>query len=1122
MKKLLLFVIFSSLTFSAIAQKNRIVLDSTKGSDIFLTIKIDQFDLKEVQTENGVKKVVTAEKLSAMMKEGAPDIPKIVASLIIPNKALMQFEITNSSFTDYYNIEIAPSKGNFSRQINPTTIPYKYGKEYQKNSFYPYELAKFDSEYIMRDFRGQNIQIFPIQYNPITKVLRIYNELKLKIFTLGEGGENQILKSNTDNTKRNTIDADFHEIYNKSFLNYKSILNVNNLPIGEAGKMLIICHDAWVGAMQSFVNWKNTIGRNTTIISVSEAGGTAANIKNYVTNYYNTNGLAFLLLVGDSNQVPTNSGANLGGDSDNAYAYILGNDKYQEFMVGRFSAETVVDVNTQVARVLNYENGSQLASDWLNKILSIASQEGPGDDNELDYEHLRNIQSDLLGFTYSNPVFELFEGSQGNFDAPGFPIVNQVTTALNSGVGIINYTGHGSDTSWGTTGFSNQDLNSLYNKNKLPFIFDVACVNGNFVGGTCFAEAWVRAQKDGEPTGAIAVVASTINQSWSPPMVGQDEMNDILTGLSSIGTRRTFGSIIVNGFFKMNAETLDYDMTDAWTCFGDPSLLIRTNNPIAMTVNHVNSILASANSFMVGCDFNGALATLSYNGQIIGTALVVNGFAQIPVSNLIPGQNITLAVVGFNKVTYLSQLVVVPPTGSFLVVDSIVSTINYGETKNIDLSLKNLGTVNATNAQAIISSSNNNLTINNPIINFGNIASNNNTANSNNTHTISVANNCVDQTILNIDISMSDSSPQTSSEVKSIIVNAPNLNVLNFSINDNLTNNNGVLDPGETANIVIQAENIGHADVSNVIGSIFTNSGFLSINNITTLPTTLANNEIKNFTFNVTCNASTPVGTLTNFDFSVTGGSTNQYSSSRSFNLVIGFVPSYCVANASITTDEFIERVQFNTIDNISQQGAGYNNYTNISTNVNRGQIIPITIINGEHWDGNLIGCWVDWNYDGDFNDTNESITINYAVGANNTGIGTGNIAIPNNAILGPVRLRVRVQYQGNLFSCGTTEYGEVEDYTLNIQENLGLVDFENSFAIYPNPTKDNFTIQLNPYLLNEDTVLDIYNVLGQNVYNQKIMTENILIPFNQSEGIYIVKINSKNQILTKKLVVKK
>ena len=57
----------------------------------------------------------------------------------------------------------------------------------------------------------------------------------------------------------------------------------------------------------------------------------------------------------------------------------------------------------------------------------------------------------------------------------------------------------------------------------------MACVNGYFNGITCFAEAWLRATNGGEPTGAVGIYASSVNQSWDPPMQMQDEFADLYT-----------------------------------------------------------------------------------------------------------------------------------------------------------------------------------------------------------------------------------------------------------------------------------------------------------------------------------------------------------------------------------------------------------------------------------------------------------------------------------------------------------------------------------------------------------------------------------------------------------------
>ncbi len=91
---------------------------------------------------------------------------------------------------------------------------------------------------------------------------------------------------------------------------------------------------------------------------------------------------------------------------------------------------------------------------------------------------------------------------------------------------------------------NNTDVNGLENGGKWPFIWSVACVNGEFHIGTCFAETWLRATgSDGSPTGAITTLMSTVNQAWNPPMAGQDEMNAILVESYSGNIKRTFGGM---------------------------------------------------------------------------------------------------------------------------------------------------------------------------------------------------------------------------------------------------------------------------------------------------------------------------------------------------------------------------------------------------------------------------------------------------------------------------------------------------------------------------------------------------------------------------------------------------
>ncbi len=1112
MHRITLSIVFSLTFFSLFAQSNSTTLNTSRHDETVLTFHLNSYNLKTVTTTVGEEQIIIADNLSAIMEKAAPDLPKFTESILIPDTDLMQVKVIYSEFTEIQNIEIAPSKGNFTRDIDPATVPYEYGRNYTEDRFYPGNLTHLDAPYIMRDFRGQSLHVYPFQYNPVTKTLKVYSEIQVKVFTDGEIGENQFERIND----LEAISKEYANIYKKHFINYTDASRYT--PVEETGNMLIICYDDWTEYMEEFVHWKNTIGRPTEMISVTDAGGTAAAIKTYVTDYYNTNGLTYLLLVGDSDQVPTNSGGDLGGHSDNAYAYISGDDHYLEFFVGRFSAEDPIHVMTQALRSIEYEKGDELSDGWLNKAMSVGSQEGDGsgDDGEADWVHLRNIQADLVTFTYEEPFFEHFDGSQGAPDATGNPSPAEVAASLNTGLGFVNYTGHGSDTSWASSGFSIADVNGLVNKNKLPFIYDVACVNGNFVGQDCFGEAWLRAENGVEPTGAVAIAASTINQSWAPPMIAQDEMTDILVSLDS-KQKRTYGGIFVNGMFQMNDESSDFAMTDTWTCFGDPSLYVRTDNTSEMVISHSDVVIVGETSFVVTCDTDSGLATLSDNGVIVGSAVVNAGSAAIPIAGVTPGTVLTLAVIGFNKVTYLTTVSVIAPDGSYLMVESYENTIDYGQTNDLDMIIKNVGIDNATNVNVSVATTDVNASFENLTYAYGSIAADASSTASIGAFSLTLTDNVPDQYSVAFTVAISDDS-DTWNETKFVTVNAPALSVGTLlTIDDATGNDDGILDPGETVNIHIQTSNLGHAAIVNVIGTIVSANSELTLNSVTTSPIDLDIDEMQEFIFNITADPTTTDGTSTTINYTVTGGTSNQYTASENFEIVIGFVPDYCDASADDATDEFIQRVQFNSIDNSSTLAAGYTDYTSIVTDITQGESHPITITNGHHYSSDQMGCWIDWNYDGDFDDADETITIAYT-----NPDGTGTVTVPANARLGTTRMRLRVMYTGDLSPCGNASYGEVEDYTVNIlSSSLETRDYHiSNISLYPNPNNGTFTLDLSKLNSTETVLVSIFNTQGQLVYNTKTNTSKLTVNLSEATGIFFLRVTIENQVLTKKLIL--
>ncbi len=142
---------------------------------------------------------------------------------------------------------------------------------------------------------------------------------------------------------------------------------------------------------------------------------------------------------------------------------------------------------------------------------------------------------------------------------------------------------------------------------------------------------------------------------------------------------------------------------------------------------------------------------------------------------------------------------------------------------------------------------------------------------------------------------------------------------------------------------------------------------------------------------------------------------------------------AYCASNGNSTSDEFIGRVQLGTINNSTGASAGgYGNYTSISTDLAQSSSHTITIT--PTWTGNVYnegyGVWIDYNQDGDFSDAGEQVWTKSPSTATPV---SGAFTVPATAKTGPTRMRVALRYNAVPASCGSFNYGEVEDYTVNI-----------------------------------------------------------------------------------------
>ena len=492
---------------------------------------------------------------------GAPELPQLCRSVIIPAEAEMAVRVQAAEHYDLHEIEVAPSKGYLPRSVDPQTVAYEWGPEYELDAFYPRAVATLGRPYILRDQRAAVLELSPFQYNPVTHTLRVYTNLTVELTPVGPGKVNVPRPRLTPRA----CSRAFSEIYRTQFVNYA--LEERSEPVREEGDLLIITHDEWITNLQPLAAHKNARGIDTTIVGVSTIGNEAGLIKAHIQDVYDSSDLAFVLLVGDAAQVATPYAAL--GAADPFYSLLAGDDTYPEIIVGRFSAETAAQVDTQVQRTIEYEQANAPGQMWFKSALGIASNQGPGDDGELDWEHIDHIRTRLLAADYYH-VDQVYAPTAEKED---------VIAALQAGRGLVNYCGHGSWNGWNTTVFSSADVDALTNVGHLPLIVSCACNNGEFDNYTCFGEAWLRATHIGQPTGAVGVYAASSGQYWQPPMAAQDEIADLMLArvYGSFGALCYGGScLMMDQYPAVYGEQFGggADMFLIWILFGDPSLQV--------------------------------------------------------------------------------------------------------------------------------------------------------------------------------------------------------------------------------------------------------------------------------------------------------------------------------------------------------------------------------------------------------------------------------------------------------------------------------------------------------------------------------------------------------------------
>jgi hypothetical protein len=921
-----LLVLITFLSFSLNAQdiklteaSNQFVITSKSLSEFTFVNHLSEISTASIKKDANefVKLLVSGYGENA--KKGNAELPVLEELINIPFGSTIEIKILNKeeqiiSLSDY-DIDnlVFPSQPSISKGENIEEIPFYFNEEYYRYAgFYEKDIVTTE---LLGKMRGQQlgrISVAPFKYSPNTNELKVITKLEVKV--MFKNIDDQVHKRNT----HTYYSPEFNHLF-KSCLNYlpspyKDV--ITSYPV----KYVIIADPAFEAAIQPLVDWKTRKGFMVIEGYTNDplVGNTTASIYAFLKNMYDNATVidpapTYLLIVGDDGQVPSfDNGSHL---SDMYYCeFDGGGDFYPEMYYGRLSATNAGEVEIQVNKTLTHEKYTFPDPSFLDEIVLVAGvdagmaptygngQINYGTANYFNFAHALNVHNYLYGV--------LAPGASFSSDMSGASA--EIISDISAGAGFANYTAHCGSAGWSDPSFEISDISALQNYDQYGVMVGNCCQSNKFDVAECFGEAILRASNKG----AVAYIGGSNNTYW-------DEDFWWAVGNGSISANPTYagtGLALYDCLMHENGEQAsDWFITTGqmihsgnlavtqaggseqyyWEIYhlmGDPSLMPYIGVPTLLTVSHAAVAAVGTVTFTVNTEEN-AYVAISMNGALLDAQLAdASGTVNLTFPAI---SNIGVADIVITKQfkqPYEGTVQIISPNGPYViyassVVDDIAgnnnSLVDNNEIIDMTVDLHNVGSVSASSVNVVISTTDPyvtliNTNINIPIINASQIVS------APTPFSFQVASFVPDQHVVNFTLTMSDNLGNTWISIVNTLLNAPVLDYIDFTIDDvSIGNGNGVLDAGETLDLVIDVTNTGHADIASLTASLGCLTSYVTVNSTTAGITTLSANQQQSVTFNISIDANTPVGTFAEFNFDITDG---VYSHSNIFNQIIGII----------------------------------------------------------------------------------------------------------------------------------------------------------------------------------------------------------------------------------------
>ena len=682
MKKVSLLFVLAMSTLFAVAQNGRIDLrreskaEITKSdfSSLRATFSYGSIESIEIATQRGTFSEIAIEGTYASGEIGTPELPASHQLLAVPFGATPQVNVISYTTTDYrlsdYGIgTLIPHQPSVRKDQNPDEVEFVYNAAaYQIRSLATMPEATIEVQGTMRGIRIGSLVINPVSYNPGANTLRVFNDIEVEVSF--EGAD----IAETERMLLSTYSPYFDIVYKQMF-NYRQIMDVyDDHPdlMAYPVHMIVITPENYISALQPWINWKIQKGFDVNVVTTAQAGGNYNAIQSYVQNLYNT-GVSqgatptFVILVGDTGQIPGKTSGNATQKVTDLYYGSVDNDYFPDMFYSRMSAENTNQVTAIVNKILQYEQYTMPDPSYLSNVTLIAG-----------WDSYWNPRIGRPTINYATTYY--YNTAHGFNQVNAYLQQGQYTgcyNTLNTGVGFVNYTAHGEETSWSDPYFSVSNVNALTNTNKYFLAMGNCCLTGNFgYSQPCFGEAMLR----GENKAAYSYIGSCPVTYWyedyyfgvgatnvmNQTPTQQNTATGVYDGIWMDETYNTVSSITFLGNIAVcyahagnyQTSTTPLYYWQAYHVLGDGSIMPYRVNPTPNNVSHASSIPSGSSNFAVNAQA-GSYVGISQNNVLKGAALVpASGSVNVPVSGITSGQPVKIVVTKPQRQPYMQDITV--------------------------------------------------------------------------------------------------------------------------------------------------------------------------------------------------------------------------------------------------------------------------------------------------------------------------------------------------------------------------------------------------------------------------------------------------------------------------------